>query len=99
MSEWIDLEGEVFFQTGKRIPLVIESGEGTYVIDEQGNRYLDFVAGIAVNSVGHRNPVLVNAIREQADRLIHISNIFYSVPQLQLAELLVDIPAWTASTS
>src|ERR1700730_5601148 len=90
MTNWIKLESETFFQTGKRIPLVIESGEGTYVVDSDGKRYLDFVAGIAVNSLGHRNPVLVDAIRDQADKLIHISNIFYSVPQVQLAELLVQ---------
>lgn len=90
MTDWIDLESHVFFQKAKRIPLVIESGDGTYVTDIEGKRYLDFVAGIAVTSLGHRNPVLVNAIREQAERLIHISDIYYSIPQLQLAELLVQ---------
>ena len=90
MTDWKDLESHVFFQTGKRVPLVIESGDGSYVTDVDGKRYLDCVAGIAVNSLGYRHPVLVNAIREQAERLIHISNVFYSVPQLQLAELLVE---------
>src|SRR6266567_7947548 len=90
MTDWIELESRVFMQTGRRVPLVIESGEGTYVVDVNGKRYLDFIAGIAVNSIGHRNPVLVNAIRDQADKLIHISNVFYSVPQLELAELLVE---------
>jgi predicted acetylornithine/succinylornithine family transaminase len=90
MTDWIELESQVFMQTGRRVPLVIESGDGTYVTDTNGRRYLDFIAGIAVNSIGHRNPVLVDAIREQADKLIHISNVFYSIPQLQLAELLVQ---------
>jgi predicted acetylornithine/succinylornithine family transaminase len=90
MTDWMELESEVFMPVHKRIPLVIESGEGTAVFDASGKRYLDFVAGIAVNALGHRHPVLVNAIREQADKLIHISNIFYSEPQLQLAELLVQ---------
>jgi acetylornithine/N-succinyldiaminopimelate aminotransferase len=90
VTDWIELESQIFFQKAKRIPLVIESGEGTYVIDVDGKRYLDFVAGIAVNSLGHRHPVLVNAIREQADRIIHISDIYYSIPQLQLAELLIE---------
>lgn len=89
MTDWKELESHVFFQTGKRVPIVIESGDGSWVTDVDGKRYLDFVAGIAVNSIGHRNPVLVNAIREQADKLIHISNVYYSVPQLQLAELLI----------
>src|SRR5712692_11874026 len=88
MTDWIALESQVFMQTGRRVPLVIESGDGTYVVDVNGKRYLDFIAGIAVNSIGHRNPILVNAIREQADKLVHISDVFYSVPQLQLAELL-----------
>lgn len=90
MTDWMERESQVYFQIHKRTPLVIESGEGTYVFDANGRRYLDFVAGIAVNSLGHRHPVLVNAIREQADKLIHISNIFYSEPQVQLAELLVQ---------
>jgi acetylornithine/N-succinyldiaminopimelate aminotransferase len=90
MTDWIELEHEVFFPVHKRIPLVIESGEGTAVFDNNGRRYLDFVAGIAVNALGHRHPVLVNAVREQVDKLVHISNIFYSEPQLQLAELLVQ---------
>jgi predicted acetylornithine/succinylornithine family transaminase len=90
MTDWIELESKIFMQTGRRVPLVIESGEGTHVTDTNGKRYLDFIAGIAVNSIGHRNPVLVNAIREQADKLIHISNVFYSIPQLQLGELLIE---------
>ena len=90
MSDWQELESHVFFQTGKRVPIVIESGEGSHVTDVEGKRYLDCVAGIAVNSLGYKHPVLVNAIREQAERLIHISNVFYSVPQLQLAELLTQ---------
>jgi acetylornithine aminotransferase/acetylornithine/N-succinyldiaminopimelate aminotransferase len=83
-------EGAVFFQAAKRVPLVIERGEGTAVFDTDGTRYLDFVAGIATNSLGHRHPAVVEAVREQADKLIHISNIFYSEPQVQLAELLVE---------
>jgi len=90
MPDWIELESRIFFQKAKRIPLVIESGDGTYVTDVDGKRYLDFVAGIAVTSIGHRNPVLVDAVREQVDRLVHISDIYYSIPQLQLAELLIQ---------
>ena len=90
MPDWIELESRIFFQKAKRIPVVIESGDGTYVTDVNGKRYLDFVAGIAVTSIGHRNPVLVQAVREQVDRLVHISDIYYSIPQLQLAELLIQ---------
>jgi predicted acetylornithine/succinylornithine family transaminase len=76
--------------TGRRMPLVVVRGEGTRVWDDEGKPYLDFFAGIAVTSLGHCHPVLVRAIEEQARTLIHISNIVYTVPQIQLAQLLVD---------
>jgi len=67
---------------------LLERGEGCYVWDVDGNRYLDFLGGIAVNSLGHAHPVLVNAIAEQAGRLVHVSNYFASAPQIELAERL-----------
>ncbi len=88
--DWPGVERRVFFQTGRRTPVTLVRGEGSYVWDDQGNRYLDFVAGIAVVSLGHCHPVLVDAIKRQAETLIHVSNLFYTVPQLQLAELLVQ---------
>jgi len=72
------------------MPVVIVRGEGTRVWDDNGKVYLDFFGGVAVTSLGHCHPVLVKAIEEQARTLIHISNVVYSVPQLQLAQLLVD---------
>jgi acetylornithine/N-succinyldiaminopimelate aminotransferase len=89
-TDWASIESKVFFQTGRRTPVTLVRGEGSYVWDDRGNRYLDFVAGIAVVSIGHCNPVLVEAIKRQAETLIQVSNLFYSVPQLQLAELLVQ---------
>ncbi|HLZ72484.1 MAG TPA: acetylornithine transaminase [Dehalococcoidia bacterium] len=88
-ADWQQREAAVFFQAAKRVPLTIMRGEGTAVYDVEGRRYLDFVAGIATNSLGHRHPTVVEAIKAQADTLIHISNVFYSEPQVQLAELLV----------
>ncbi len=88
--DWPEVERKVFFQTGRRTPVTLVRGEGSYVWDDQGNRYLDFVSGIAVVSLGHCHPVLVDAIKRQAEMLIHVSNLFYTVPQLQLAELLVQ---------
>jgi predicted acetylornithine/succinylornithine family transaminase len=79
------------FQTGRRAPVTFVRGAGTRVWDTDGKEYLDFVAGIAVVSLGHAHPVLVEAIKRQAEQLIHISNLFYSVPQVQLAELLVQV--------
>ncbi|MBI2761393.1 MAG: acetylornithine transaminase [Chloroflexi bacterium] len=89
-TDWASVERKVFFQTGRRTPVTLVRGEGSYVYDEAGKRYLDFVAGIAVVSIGHSHPLLVDAIKRQAETLIHVSNLYYTVPQLQLAELLVQ---------
>ena len=89
-TDWIDREGKYYFQAARRMPIVIERGEGTTVFDTDGQRYLDFVAGIATNSLGHRHPAVVDAIKKQADTLIHISNVYFSEPQVQLAQLLVE---------
>lgn len=86
-----ELESKVMFQTGRRTPVTLVRGEGTRVWDIDGKEYLDFVAGIAVVSLGHCHPVLVEAIQKQAATLIHVSNLFYSVPQVELADLLVRI--------
>ena len=90
MSELVDRERQVYMQVARRQPLVLVRGEGTRVWDEDGTEYLDFTAGWAVDTLGHCPPVLVEAIREQAGRLLQVSNQFFSVPQVQLAELLVE---------
>jgi predicted acetylornithine/succinylornithine family transaminase len=90
-TNYQDAESKVMFQTGRRAPVTLVQGEGTRVWDTDGKEYLDFVAGIAVVSLGHAHPVLVEAITRQAEQLIHVSNLFYSVPQVQLAELLVQV--------
>jgi acetylornithine/N-succinyldiaminopimelate aminotransferase len=82
-------EAQVHMQMFRRMPVTLVRGEGTRVWDEQGNSYLDFVAGIAVNALGHGHPGLTETIARQARTLIHVSNIFYSEPQVELAELLV----------
>ena len=71
--------------------VMLERGLGCEVWDTDGKRYLDFLAGIAVNALGHAHPVLVEAIRAQASSLIHVSNYFATAPQLELAETLVRI--------
>ncbi len=72
-----------------RVPLTIVRGQGARVWDDKGREYLDFFAGLAVDSLGHCHPVLVEAVTEQAKTLIQTSNLYYTIPQLQLAELLV----------
>ena len=75
-------------QPGKT--LLIERGEGALVWDDTGRQYLDFVGGIAVNVLGHCHPAVVKAIKEQAARLLHASNLYYTGPQIELARLLVE---------
>jgi acetylornithine aminotransferase len=70
---------------------VLHHGEGAYVWDAEGRRYLDFLAGIAVNALGHAHPAFVDAVAGQAARLAHVSNYFASEPQLELAERLVRL--------
>jgi len=89
MRDWQELAAKYFMNTVERVPVTLVKGEGCYVWDDKGKKYLDFVAGWAVNSLGHSHPVLAKAIARQARTLIQVSNQFYSVPQIQLAELLV----------
>jgi len=90
MSHWQELEHKYFMNTVERLPVTLVRGEGARVWDEDGREYLDFVAGWAVNSLGHCHPVVVEAIVEQAHTLIQTSNQFYTIPQIRLAELLVQ---------
>ncbi|MCL2281320.1 MAG: aspartate aminotransferase family protein [Dehalococcoidia bacterium] len=76
-------------QVFERLPITLIKGRGMYVRDDKGKRYLDFVAGIAVVSLGHCHPVLVKAINQQSHLLLHTSNLFYTTPQLKLAEVLI----------
>ena len=90
MSTLRDLESKYYMQVARRQPIVIVRGQGTRVWDEDGKEYLDFTSGWAVNSLGHSHPVQVKAIQEQAATLIQTSNQFFTVPQIDLARLLVD---------
>ena len=90
MADWMELEKKYFMRTVERAPLTIVKGQGSYVWDESGRKYLDFVAGWAVNSLGHCHPAVVEAVRLQVGELIQTSNHYYTIPQLQLAELLVE---------
>lgn len=76
---------EVMMPVYKPLEMVIERGEGVYLYDTHGNKYLDLAAGIAVNCLGHNNPGIVKIISEQAQKLIHVSNIFTNTKTLELA--------------
>ena len=91
MSEnWAELESRYFFPVGKRLPVTLVRGEGSRVWDEDGREYLDCVAGIAAVSLGHSHPEVVKAVQEQAASLMHVSNYYYTVPQIKLAQLLCE---------
>jgi acetylornithine/N-succinyldiaminopimelate aminotransferase len=90
LEELQALEQRYVMPTYKRAPVEFVRGEGASLWDGEGNEYLDFVSGISVCSVGHCNPAVVEAVREQADRLIHASNLFYTEPAVRLAERLCE---------
>ncbi|MDY6855521.1 MAG: aspartate aminotransferase family protein [Thermodesulfobacteriota bacterium] len=76
--------------TYSRLPIVITKGKGCKVWDSDGREYIDFVSGLAVCNLGHCHPKIVEAIKEQSNRLIHISNLYYTEPQAKLAKLLIE---------
>lgn len=86
----IETSNKVFMNTYGRFPAAMIEGRGSILKDADGREYLDFVAGIAVCSLGHCHPAVTEAICEQARKLVHVSNLFHTVPQTDLARLLVD---------
>jgi acetylornithine aminotransferase len=87
-QEWIDKGDRYIMKTYGRYPIVPVRGEGCVLWDADGKRYLDFLAGVAVNNLGHCHPRVVRAIQEQAATLIHCSNYYHIPQQIELAELL-----------
>jgi predicted acetylornithine/succinylornithine family transaminase len=90
-EEVIQREKQFLLQTYNRYPLVIQRGKGVFLFDFDGKRYLDFVAGLGVNALGHAHPRIVKTIREQAARAIHLSNLYYNEYQGRLAEKLCTL--------
>jgi len=90
MSNWQELEHKYFMHTVERTPVTLVRGEGARVWDEEGREYLDFVGGWGVDSLGHCHPVVAGAVIGQVRTLIQTSNQFYTIPQIRLAELLVE---------
>jgi acetylornithine aminotransferase/acetylornithine/N-succinyldiaminopimelate aminotransferase len=85
------LESRCVLQTYKRAPVVFTRGEGVYLVDEDGQRYLDLVSGVGVASLGHANPALAAALAEQARTLVHTSNLYYHELQGQVALRLASL--------
>jgi predicted acetylornithine/succinylornithine family transaminase len=86
-----DRERRVVMQTYRRHPVEFVRGEDVWLFDRDGKRYLDFLAGIAVVGVGHSNPKVREAVAAQMGELVHVSNLFYTEPQVRLAERLVEL--------
>jgi len=90
MHKTPELADKYMFQTYGRFPITLIRGEGCRVWDEEGKEYLDFVGGIAVCALGHSSPLVTRALEEQSKRLVHVSNLYYTRPQVELAKLLVE---------
>src|SRR5262245_40884050 len=89
--EILDLASRHLYPTYARPAFVIERGEGCFVWDMEGKRYVDLIGGIAVNALGHAHPRLVSAMRDQAGRLVHASNLFHNPYQAVLAARLAAL--------
>ncbi len=86
-----ELADKYLMQTGRRLPVTFVRGQGCLVYDDAGHEYLDLVAGIAVNLLGHSHPEVATAVAGQAKTLIHTSNLYYTEPQVELARRLVEL--------
>lgn len=84
------LDERYVVHTYARAPFVLERGEGVRLYDTEGKAYLDFVSGIAVNALGHGHPAVRQAIAEQMEKLMHVSNLYHTIPQARLAQMLVE---------
>jgi predicted acetylornithine/succinylornithine family transaminase len=91
LEQIVDLEKRFLLPTYNRYPVGFERGKGVFLFDFEGKKYLDFVAGLGVNALGHAHPRIVRAIREQCARAIHLSNLYYNEYQGQLAERLCQL--------
>src|SRR6478609_3445538 len=90
-ASWLERYEHSLLTVFGRPKTVLERGEGCYVWDVDGNRYLDLLGGIAVNTLGHAHPALTSAVAEQASRLVHVSNFFTTPAQVELAEKLLAL--------
>lgn len=91
LEQIADLEKRFLLPTYNRYPVAFERGKGVFLFDFEGRKYLDFVAGLGVNALGHAHPRIVKTIREQASRVIHLSNLYYNEYQGRLAERLCQL--------
>lgn len=86
---YMERANQVLMKTYNRFPVVFEQGKGVYLYDTEGKKYLDFAAGIAVFALGYGNEAYNNALKEQIDKILHTSNLYYNVPAVEAAEKIV----------
>jgi acetylornithine/N-succinyldiaminopimelate aminotransferase len=91
LKQYSELENQDFFHTYKRLPVVIERGDGCYLYTSKGEKILDMFGGLAVNVLGYNHPAINSAIEEQVKKYIHISNIFYQEKQIALADKILQL--------
>ncbi|KAL8150492.1 hypothetical protein V2J09_020300 [Rumex salicifolius] len=89
-KEVIETDSNVFVGTYARTPIVLSHGKGCKLYDVEGKEYLDMTSGIAVNALGHGDPDWIKAVEKQANTLTHVSNIYHSIPQVELAKRLIE---------
>ncbi len=87
---WVERGARVLLGNYTRENLVFEKGRGSFLYDVRGVPYLDFLGGIAIHILGHSHPAIVHAIQKQAQRVAHVSNLYYNIPAIELAEMLVE---------
>lgn len=88
MTDYMALGEEYILHTYNRYPVVFEKGDGVYLYDTEGKKYLDFAAGIAVFALGYNNKAYNDALKDQIDKLIHTSNLYYNIPAVEAAKSL-----------
>jgi len=93
-DRWVDVARRRLMRTYPETDLVLVSGHGSWLVDIDGEEWLDLLSGIAVTSIGHAHPAVTAAVADQAGRLVHTSNLFLTTPALELAERLVDLAGW-----
>ena len=90
-QEYMDCEDKALLHTYNRFPLVLDHGEGVYLYDTDGKKYLDFAAGIAVEALGYSNEAYKQALKDQIDKITHTSNLYYNVPIMEAAEKFLKV--------
>ena len=91
MKDYIEEAEKALLHTYNRYQIVFDKGEGVYLYDLNGKKYLDFCAGIAVFALGYKNEEYNQALKDQIDKVIHTSNYYYNVPAIEAAKKLVKV--------